>query len=149
METKQDIQFMDKVIGALRKAVINLEEFQVKIALGKAEAEDNYEEVKKKFNLFIHNTEFKIKGVKEDIEELKEEKFQKLFKDEKKKFTVKDCQLDTDKEVLIPDDYVSNIEERLNLYKELNQYHNLPTMQAFYYIQHPWYKTQCNLCSNF
>ena len=49
METKQDIQFMDKVIGALRKAVINLEEFQVKIALGKAEAEDNYEEVKKKF----------------------------------------------------------------------------------------------------
>ena len=57
----------------------------------------------------------------EAIEELKEEKFQKLFKDEKKKFTVKDCQLDTDKEVLIPDDYVSNIEERLNLYKELNQ----------------------------
>jgi transcription-repair coupling factor (superfamily II helicase) len=57
----------------------------------------------------------------EAIEELKEEKFQKLFKDEKKKFTVKDCQLDTDKEVLIPDSYVSNIEERLNLYKELNQ----------------------------
>jgi transcription-repair coupling factor (superfamily II helicase) len=57
----------------------------------------------------------------EAIEELKEEKFQKLFKDEKKKFTVKDCQLDTDKEVLIPDNYVSNIEERLNLYKELNQ----------------------------
>ena len=77
METKQDIQFMDKVIEALRKAVINLEEFQVKIALGKAEAEDNYEEVKKKFNLFIHNTEFKIKGVKEDIEELKS-KFDEL-----------------------------------------------------------------------
>jgi transcription-repair coupling factor (superfamily II helicase) len=57
----------------------------------------------------------------EAIEELKEEKFQNLFKDEKKKFTVKDCQLDTDKEVLIPDSYVSNIEERLNLYKELNQ----------------------------
>jgi transcription-repair coupling factor (superfamily II helicase) len=57
----------------------------------------------------------------EAIEELKEEKFQNLFKDEKKKFTVKDCQLDTDKEVLIPDNYVSNIEERLNLYKELNQ----------------------------
>ena len=39
----------------------------------------------------------------------------------KEKFYVKDCQIDTDLEVLIPDTYVSNIEERLNLYKELNQ----------------------------
>lgn len=77
METKQDIQFIDKVIEALRKTAINLEEFQVKVALGKAEAEDKYEDVKKKFNLFIHDTEFKIKGVKEDIEELKS-KFDEL-----------------------------------------------------------------------
>lgn len=77
MENKKDIQFMDRVIEALRKTAINLEEFQVKIALGKAEAQDKYEEVKKKFNLFIHDTEFKIKGVKEDIEELKS-KFDEL-----------------------------------------------------------------------
>ena len=62
MKNTQDIQFVDKVIGALRKSAIELEEFQVKAALGKAEAQDKYEEVKKKFNLFIHDSEFKIKG---------------------------------------------------------------------------------------
>ncbi|GAA4810057.1 hypothetical protein [Litoribaculum gwangyangense] len=66
----KDIHFVDKVIEALRKSATELEEFQVKAALGKAEAQDKYEEVKKKFNLFIHESEFKIKGVKEKIEEL-------------------------------------------------------------------------------
>ena len=71
---------------------------------------------------FINEIGFEMyqRILNEAIEELKEEKFQNLFKDEKQKFIVKDCQLDTDKEVLIPDDYVSNIEERLTLYKELN-----------------------------
>lgn len=71
MENKQDIQFIDKVIGALRKTAVNLEELQVKTALGKAEAQEKYEEVKKEFNLFIHDSEFKIKGIKQNIEELK------------------------------------------------------------------------------
>jgi len=70
MKTKQDVQFVDKVIGALRKTAVELEEFQVQAALGKAEAKDKYEEVKKKFNHFIHDSEFKIKGIKEKIEEL-------------------------------------------------------------------------------
>lgn len=77
MENKQDIQFIDKVIGALRKAAVNLEELQVKTALGKAEAQEKYEEVKKEFNLFIHDSEFKIKGIKQHIEELKS-KFDEL-----------------------------------------------------------------------
>ena len=70
MGNKQDIHFIDKVIGALRKTVVNLEEFQVTTALGKAEAQDKYEEVKKKFNLFIHNSENQIKVIKEKIEEI-------------------------------------------------------------------------------
>ncbi|MDC0204157.1 transcription-repair coupling factor, partial [Flavobacteriales bacterium] len=72
---------------------------------------------------FINEIGFETyqKILNEAIEELKEEKFQDLFESEKEKFYVKDCQLDTDLEVLIPDTYVSNIEERLNLYKELNQ----------------------------
>ena len=70
MKNTQDIQFVDKVIGALRKSAVELEEFQVKAALGKADAQVKYEEVKKKFNLFIHDSEFKIKGIKEKIEEL-------------------------------------------------------------------------------
>ena len=36
----------DKVADALRKAAVELEEFQVQFALGKAEAKDKYEEVK-------------------------------------------------------------------------------------------------------
>lgn len=66
----KDIHFVDKVIEALRKSATELEEFQVKAALGKAEAQDKYEEVKKKFNQFIHDSEFKVKGIKEKIEEL-------------------------------------------------------------------------------
>lgn len=70
MKNKKDIEFVDKVIGALRKTAVELEEFQVKAALGKAEAQDKYEEVKKKFNLFVHDSESKIKEVKKKIEEL-------------------------------------------------------------------------------
>ena len=70
MKNSKDIEFVDKIIGALRKSAIELEEFQVKATLGKAEVQDKYEEVKKKFNLFIHDSEFKIEGIKEKIEEL-------------------------------------------------------------------------------
>ena len=62
MKNTQDIQFVDKVIGALRKSAVELEEFQVKAALGKADAQVKYEQVKKKFNLFIYDSEFKIKN---------------------------------------------------------------------------------------
>lgn len=70
MKTKKDMHFVDKVIGALRKTAVELEEFQVQATLGKAEAQDKFEEAKKKFNLFIHDSEFKIKGLKEKIEDL-------------------------------------------------------------------------------
>ena len=73
---------------------------------------------------FINDIGFEMykKILDEAIKELKEEKFQDLFEDEKEKFYIKDCALDTDLEILIPEDYVSNIEERLNLYKELNNF---------------------------
>jgi len=71
MKNKQDIQFVDKVIDALKKTAVNIEELQVQTALGKAEAQDKYEEIKKEFNLFIHDSEYQIKGIKENIDELK------------------------------------------------------------------------------
>ena len=73
---------------------------------------------------FINNIGFETyqKILNEAIEELKTEKFQDLFKNDKKEFYTKDCQLETDLEILIPDSYVSNISERLNLYKELNNF---------------------------
>ncbi|MEC9209067.1 MAG: transcription-repair coupling factor [Bacteroidota bacterium] len=82
---------------------------------------------------FINNIGFETyqKILNEGIEELKREKFQDLFKDEKEQFYVKDCKLDTDLEILIPDTYVSNISERLNLYKELNNFTNEEEVTAF------------------
>lgn len=62
------------------------------------------------------------KILNEAIEELKESDFKELFKqelEEKKEF-VKECTIETDLEVMLPDDYVTSISERLLLYKELN-----------------------------
>jgi len=57
----------------------------------------------------------------EAIEELKENEFSELYQDEaKEKVYLKDTQIDTDFELLFPDDYINNISERLNLYTELN-----------------------------
>ena len=71
---------------------------------------------------FINEIGFDMyqKILNEAIEELKQEKFQELFSEEKESYFIKDCQIDTDLEILIPDTYISNIEERLNIYKELN-----------------------------
>ena len=82
---------------------------------------------------FINDIGFETyqKILNEAIEELKREKFQDLFEDEKEQFYVKDCQLDTDLEILIPDTYVSNISERLNLYKELNNFTKEEEITAF------------------
>jgi len=73
---------------------------------------------------FINDMGFETyqKILNEAIEELKQEKFQELFSNKEQLFYVKDCQLDTDLEILIPDTYVTNISERLNLYKELNSF---------------------------
>lgn len=59
----------------------------------------------------------------ETITELKENEFAELFKDENERADkpwTDDCIIETDLEILIPSDYVDNIPERLNLYKELD-----------------------------
>ncbi|GAC1417459.1 MAG: transcription-repair coupling factor [Flavisolibacter sp.] len=58
----------------------------------------------------------------EAIRELKRTEFKELFKDEisKEDDYVQDCTIDTDLEILIPDDYVGNITERLSLYSRLD-----------------------------
>jgi transcription-repair coupling factor (superfamily II helicase) len=58
----------------------------------------------------------------EAIRELKQTEFRELFKEqlEEKKDYVGDCTIDTDLEILIPDSYVESIQERLNLYQELD-----------------------------
>jgi transcription-repair coupling factor (superfamily II helicase) len=62
------------------------------------------------------------KILNEAIEELKETEFSDLYKDDgKPKKYVKDITIDTDFELLFPDDYINNITERLNLYTKLNE----------------------------
>ena len=62
------------------------------------------------------------KILNEAIEELKESDFSELFaaEAEEKKEYVRECTIETDLEVLLPDDYVTSVSERLLLYKELN-----------------------------
>ncbi|MBR1517479.1 MAG: transcription-repair coupling factor [Bacteroidales bacterium] len=62
------------------------------------------------------------KILNEAIEELKETDFRELFQAEveRDKSYAKECLIETDLEVMLPDDYVTNGTERLVLYKELN-----------------------------
>ena len=61
------------------------------------------------------------KILQEAIEELKETEFKELYAEElKDKDFVKDCQLETDLEIMIPDRYISNIGERLSIYRDLD-----------------------------
>ena len=46
-------------------------------------------------------------------------------------FAAADCQIETDLEILIPDHYVSNITERLSLYKELDGLENDEALKSF------------------
>lgn len=70
----------------------------------------------------------------EAVQELKETEFKDLFKkdliDVEKIFTA-DCVIDTDFELLIPDDYVSNISERLRIYNELDNLRNETELRDF------------------
>lgn len=62
------------------------------------------------------------KILEESIRELKRTSFKELFSEEisKQDDFVQDCTIDTDQEVLIPDDYVESITERLSLYQRLD-----------------------------
>ncbi|WP_163516103.1 transcription-repair coupling factor [Gelidibacter japonicus] len=72
------------------------------------------------------------KILNEAIEELKENEFKDLYQDEHiERDYVKDITIDTDFELLFPDDYVNNIAERLNLYTKLNEIKTEEELQKF------------------
>lgn len=74
------------------------------------------------------------KIMNEAIDELKENEFKDLYDDgdeETEKDYVKDLQIDTDFELLFPDEYVNNITERLNLYNELGAIKDEAGLVAF------------------
>ena len=74
---------------------------------------------------FINEIGFETyqKILEEAIDELKENEFKTLFEDQDKsleKNYVKEVQIDTDFEILFPDDYINIVNERLVLYNELS-----------------------------
>lgn len=56
----------------------------------------------------------------EAIQELKSSDFKECFGTEPEKDFASDCIIETDMEILIPTDYITNIAERLNIYKDLD-----------------------------
>ena len=74
------------------------------------------------------------KILEEAIHELKRSEFKDLFKEEisKQDDFVKDCTIDSDLEILIPDSYVESITERLSLYSRLDNCNTEDDLQHFH-----------------
>jgi len=71
------------------------------------------------------------KILNEAILELKEQEFQDLYQTDQPREFVKDCVIETDLEILIPDRYITHITERLSLYKELDSIEKEEELNAF------------------
>lgn len=85
---------------------------------------------------FINEIGFETyqKIMNEAIDELKENEFKDLYADEndiETKTFVKETQIDTDFEILFPDNYVNSVSERLNLYNELSNVKDETELQAY------------------
>jgi transcription-repair coupling factor (superfamily II helicase) len=81
------------------------------------------------------------KILNEAVRELKHEEFGDIFADKEQKeeqrtaqeakLFVSDVTVDTDHEIMFPDDYVSSIPERIRLYKELNEIRDESTLSSY------------------
>ena len=84
---------------------------------------------------FINEMGFETyqKILQEAIDELKEKEFKELYKSEKLDDTyyIKDIQIDTDLEILIPDNYINDTTERLSLYQELSIVNDKENLENF------------------
>ncbi|MBX2944471.1 MAG: transcription-repair coupling factor [Cyclobacteriaceae bacterium] len=85
---------------------------------------------------FINDLGFETyhKILDDAIQELKETYFKDLFANElaaKAKLIVQDCIIETDLEILIPESYVNNTSERLQLYARLDNIKNEEQLEKF------------------
>ena len=85
---------------------------------------------------FINEIGFETyqKIMNEAIEELKENEFKDLYPEDEnapEKDFVKEIQIDSDFELLFPDEYINNVSERLNLYNELSNVKNEEELLAY------------------
>jgi transcription-repair coupling factor (superfamily II helicase) len=85
---------------------------------------------------FINDIGFDMyhKILDEAMQELKETEFKYLFEndlDALAKDVVRDCNIETDLEILIPETYISSISERLSLYTKLDSIKKEEELQSF------------------
>ncbi len=85
---------------------------------------------------FINDLGFETyhKILDDAISELKETEFRDLFAEElaeKVKLVVQDCIIETDLEILIPETYIANSSERLQLYSSLDNINDEAALQKF------------------
>lgn len=85
---------------------------------------------------FITDIGFEMyhKILDEAIQDLKATDYKDLFEDElkeKAKELVRDCIIETDLEILIPETYVKNITERLSLYTQVDNLKDEPALEEF------------------
>ena len=84
---------------------------------------------------FINEIGFETyqKILAEAIDELKEKEFKELYSgtEHELKDFVKETVIDTDFELLFPDDYINNITERLNLYNKLSELKTEKELQKY------------------
>ena len=73
--------------------------------------------------------ELRESGFKDTASETEEPKM--AAKNEPARIYVSDFQIDTDLEIMFPDEYVSNIAERIRLYKELNEIEDDEALSVF------------------
>jgi transcription-repair coupling factor (superfamily II helicase) len=68
----------------------------------------------------------------EAVQELKENEFKELFQKEiSTKVIVPDCVIETDLQILIPEQYISNVSERLSLYSKLDNIKDKDALDRF------------------
>ncbi|RVU01418.1 transcription-repair coupling factor [Mucilaginibacter limnophilus] len=67
----------------------------------------------------------------EAIQELKDDEFKEVFPEDKPRPFISFTQIDTDLEILIPNEYVTSLSERYNLYTELSKLENETELVAF------------------
>ncbi len=84
---------------------------------------------------FINDIGFEMyqKILDEAVQELKEQEFKELFhqeQEEEQEF-VRECQIETDMEVRIPDEYVTSTQERLSLYQQLDNIQDEEELKQF------------------
>ncbi len=82
---------------------------------------------------FISDIGFEMynKILDEAMLELREDEFRDVFAERPEADFVKDCQIETDLELLIPKDYISVTTERLSIYKELDNAQTEKELQVF------------------